>query len=90
MHENEAKKKGIKRDVAMKFPEWFYFKPRTCKRNSLLRGVTFEVETLTSYVLSPAMLLLLETFMDLLLWNSFQCRRHIFFVCFHFPEIFVP
>jgi hypothetical protein len=33
---------------------------------------------------------LLETFMELLLWNSFQCRRHIVFGCLQCPEIFVP
>jgi len=46
---------------------------------SLLRGATLEVLPLTSYALSPMMLLLLETFLELLLWNSFQ-RRHIFFI----------
>jgi len=45
---------------------------------SLLRGVTFEVLPLSSYALSPMMLPLLETFLEFLLWNSFQCRRHIF------------
>jgi hypothetical protein len=34
---------------------------------SLLRGVTFEVLPLSRYVLSPAMLPLLETFLELLL-----------------------
>jgi hypothetical protein len=46
--------------------------------HSLLRGVTFEVLPLSSYALSPTMLLLLETFLILLLWISFQCRHHVF------------
>jgi hypothetical protein len=33
---------------------------------------------LSSYALSPRILLLLETFLEFLLWNDFQCRRHIF------------
>jgi hypothetical protein len=41
---------------------------------SLLRGVTFEVLPLSRYAFSPTMLPLLETFLGLLLWNSFQCR----------------
>jgi hypothetical protein len=44
---------------------------------SLLRGVTFSVLSLSTYALRPTMLPLLETFLELLLWNSFQFRRHI-------------
>jgi len=44
---------------------------------SLLRRVTFEVLLLSSYILSPKMLPLLETFLEILMWNTFQCRRHI-------------
>jgi len=44
---------------------------------SLLRGVTFEILPLISYAISPTMLPLLETFFEHLLWNSFQCCRHI-------------
>jgi hypothetical protein len=35
---------------------------------------------------------LLEIFLELLLWNSFQCHDHFFFFfgCLHWPEIFVP
>jgi len=44
---------------------------------SLQRGVTFKVLPLSSYVLSSTMLPLLETFMELLLWKSFLCRRHV-------------
>jgi len=62
--------------VATKFPEWFY-----CKHNfytySLLRGVTFKILPLSSYILSLMMLPLLETFLELLLWNSYQCYYHI-------------
>jgi len=36
------------------------------------------------------MLPLLETFLDLLMWNSFQCRLHISLYVFKLPEIFVP
>jgi len=43
----------------------------------LLTGVAFEVLPLSSYALIPTMLLLLETFLELLLWNSFQCHCHI-------------
>jgi len=39
-------------------------------------GVTFEVPPFSSCELSPTMLLLLETFLELILCNSFQCRRH--------------
>jgi len=45
---------------------------------SLLRGVTFTVCPLSSHALSTMMLPLLETFLELLLWNSFQCCHHIF------------
>jgi hypothetical protein len=45
---------------------------------SLLRGVTFEVLPLSSYAFSPMMLPLLETFLELLLWNSFQYHHHIY------------
>jgi hypothetical protein len=54
-----------------------------------LRGFTFEALPLGSCALSPTMLPQLETFLELLLWNSFQYRRHIFFGCFQYPEIFV-
>jgi hypothetical protein len=57
---------------------------------SLLRGVTLEVFHFSSYALSPTMLPLLET-LELLLWNSFHCCRHIFFLgCLHYPDIFGP
>jgi hypothetical protein len=65
----------------MKFPEQFY-----CKHNclySVLRGVSFEVLPLSSYALSPRMLPLLETFLELLLWNITQCHRHISFDVFN-------
>jgi len=45
-------------------------------RLQLTESSQFEVLRLSS----PLMLLLLETFLELLLWNSFQCRRHIFFL----------
>jgi hypothetical protein len=46
----------------------------------LMREVTFKELPLSSYALSPTMLPLLETFLGLLLWNNFQCRRHIFWL----------
>jgi len=46
---------------------------------SLLRGVTFKVLYFSSNALSPMILPLLETFLEFLLWNSFQCRHHISF-----------
>jgi hypothetical protein len=45
---------------------------------SLLRGVPFEVLPSSSYAPSLTMLPLLETFLELVLWNSFQYRRLIF------------
>jgi hypothetical protein len=48
-------------------------------RYSPLRGITFEIPPLSSYALSPTMLPKLETFLELLLWNSFQ-GRHIFWM----------
>jgi len=45
--------------------------------HSLLRGDTFEVLPLSSCALCPVMLPLLGTSLILLLWNSFQCLRHI-------------
>jgi len=44
---------------------------------SLLRVVTFHVLPFSSCALSPRMLPLLETFLELLLWNSFQCHHYI-------------
>jgi hypothetical protein len=57
---------------------------------NFLRGVTFEVLPLGTYALRPMILPLLETFSELLIWNTFQCRRHISFRCLQYPEIFVP
>jgi len=47
---------------------------------SLLRGLTFELLPLCSYAPSPMMLPLMETFLELLLWNSFQYNHHLFVV----------
>jgi hypothetical protein len=46
---------------------------------SLLRGVTFKVLPLSNYALSPVLPSLLGTFLflELLLWNSFQCCHSI-------------
>jgi len=44
---------------------------------SLMKGVTFEVLPLSNYTLSPMMLPMIGTFLELLLWNSFQCQHHI-------------
>jgi len=46
---------------------------------SLLRKVTFKVLPLSSYAFIPMMLPLLEIFLELLLWNSFQCHAFFFF-----------
>jgi hypothetical protein len=43
---------------------------------------------LSSYVISPVMLPLLEIFFELLLWNSFQCP-HCIFLCLQYPKIFI-
>jgi hypothetical protein len=61
-----------------------YFIPRLLMYSQL----TEKNPPLNSYALSPTMLSLLETFLELLLWNSFQWLRHIF-LCLHYPEIFV-
>jgi hypothetical protein len=44
-----------------------------------LRAITFKVLPLSNYALTPTMLPLVETLLELLLWNSFQCCFHIFF-----------
>jgi hypothetical protein len=46
--------------------------------SSLLRGVTFKLHPLSSHALSQIMLPLLKTFLELLLWNSFQWTNTIF------------
>jgi hypothetical protein len=61
--------------VAMKVLEWFYYE-QTC-----ILMAYWEISPvlpLSSYVLSPMMLPLLETMLELLLWNSFQWHHHIF------------
>jgi len=63
--------------AAMTFPEWFLLQAYLYAY-SLLRGVIFEVLPLHSCALSSTMLPLLETFLEFLLWNSFQWHRHIF------------
>jgi len=45
---------------------------------SVRRGVTFKVLPLSSCALCPIMLPLLVAFLELLLWNSFQCCCPIF------------
>jgi len=50
---------------------------------NLLRGVTFEVLPLSNYALSPTLLPPVETFLELQLWNSFQCCHHIFLDVFN-------
>jgi hypothetical protein len=69
----------------MKLPERIY-----CKNTSTFRGVTYEVLPLRSYAFIPKMLSFLGIVSELMLWNSFQCRRHIFVWIFQYPEIFVP
>jgi len=56
---------------------------------SLQSGVTFEVLPLSNYALSSVMLPLLETFLELLLWNGFKCRHHIS-LSLQYPDIFFP
>jgi hypothetical protein len=43
-----------------------------------VRGITFKVLLLSSYALSQLILPLLETFLEFLSWNSFQCHYCIF------------
>jgi hypothetical protein len=57
--------------------------------HSLLRGITFKLLPLRKYVLSPTMLSPLETFLELLLWNSFQRRRHISLDVFSIQVLFL-
>jgi len=49
---------------------------------NLLRGGHLQSTPLSSYTLSPMMLPLLETFPELLLWNSVQSRCNFFFWMF--------
>jgi len=51
-------------------------------------GFTFVLLPLSSCALSPVKLLLLETFLELLLWSSFQCHHYIFWMS-SLLEIFV-
>jgi hypothetical protein len=64
--------------VAMKFSD-FYLQASYLYTYSFLRGVTFEALPLSSYALGPVMLPLLETFLELLLWNSFHSAVITFF-----------
>jgi hypothetical protein len=54
--------------VPTKFPEWFYCKPQLTERGH------FQVLPFSSPTMSP----LFEIFLELLLWNIFQCCRNIF------------
>jgi len=47
--------------------------------HSLLRGVTFKVLPFSNYAPTLTMLPPFKTFLEHLLWNSFQCSRHISF-----------
>jgi hypothetical protein len=73
--------------VAMKFMIFFQVYPHAF---SLLRVVTFEVLPWSSYAFGPIILPPLETFLQVLLWNTFQCQRHFFPLgCFQYHEMFV-
>jgi len=63
---------GLKKKAREKLYLYLYF--------TLLRGVTFKEHPLINYALSPTMLPLLETFLNTLLWNSFQCHCPFSFV----------
>jgi hypothetical protein len=66
--------------VATKFPEWLlqaYF-----YTHSVLTDFNFEVLPVSSYTLRPSNVLL-ETFLELLLWNKVQSRHHIFLDVFN-------
>jgi hypothetical protein len=73
--------------VAVKFPEWLY-----CSLIPVYLQLTekghLQILPLSSYALSPMMLSMLETFLELLLWNSFSAVT--FLVCLQYPEIFIP
>jgi hypothetical protein len=56
---------------------------------NLLRRFTFKVLPLSSYAISPMMLPLVATFLELLLWNSFHWHHH-FFLRLQYSEIFIP
>jgi len=70
----------------MKFPECLY-----CKHTYIFTA-NWEGSpskyTLWAAMLLPTMLPLLETFLDLLLWSSFQCSRRIFWYL-QYLEIFI-
>jgi hypothetical protein len=55
---------------------------------SLLKGITFEVLLLSSYALSPTILPLLETFLELL--YGIASVPSNFFGCLQYPEVFIP
>jgi len=64
----------------MKFTELFYC-PHMRTLTAYWEGSLSKYSLpLSSYALSPTILLLLETFLELLLWNIFQCCHHIFWM----------
>jgi hypothetical protein len=66
----------------MKFAEWV---AHLYIMGGHLRSTTFEqLRTQPNDVATPG------NFLELLLWNIFQYRRHIFFRCHQYPEISVP
>jgi hypothetical protein len=68
------------RSVPMKFPEWSY-----CKRIRIRRAYWKESHSKHSpwaamNLAQRCYLPLLKRFLELLLWNSFHCRRQFFFL----------
>jgi len=47
-------------------------------QNDFIASIPVHLLPFSSYAFSPTMLTLLETLLELLLWNIFQCYRHIF------------
>jgi hypothetical protein len=63
----------------------------TCILKAYWEGSHFKYSPWTAMHLAQRCCLpLLETFLELLLWNSFQCHRHTLFGCLQCPDLFVP
>jgi hypothetical protein len=65
-------------DVAVKSPELFHYKSHTCIITAYWEGSPSKWSPRTAMHLAHRCCLpQLETFLELLLWNSLQCCRHI-------------
>jgi hypothetical protein len=80
----------LMRGVVIKFLERFYYRC-TCILDSLLRGVTFEVLPLSSYALNPTTLSAsVGSIFVTPAVEQFSVPSSHLYLCFQYPEIFVP